>query len=141
MKAPWHLWFVGIVSFLWNALGAMDYFMTQTRNEAYMSSFSPEQLEFFYGFPAWVDASWAVAVWGAVLGSVLLLFRAALALWAFIVSFLGMMLTTIHNVFLADRSVLQTMGGFELAFTGLIVAVGLFLIWYARRMKIAGVLR
>jgi len=32
----------------------MDYVMTQTKNEAYMSGFTPEQLAFFYSFPAWV---------------------------------------------------------------------------------------
>ena len=51
---PWHLWLIGIVGTLWNLMGAYDYLMTQTENEAYMSSFTPEQLEFFYGFPAWL---------------------------------------------------------------------------------------
>ena len=68
MKAPWHLWVIGIVSLLWNAMGAYDYYMTQSQNEAYMGQFSPEQLEFFDGFPAWVDATWAIAVWFALLG-------------------------------------------------------------------------
>ncbi len=51
---PLHLWIVGALSLLWNAVGAFDYLMTQTRNQAYMSDFTPEQLEYFYGFPAWV---------------------------------------------------------------------------------------
>ena len=38
-----------------------------------MGQFSPEQLEFFYGFPTWLVAFWAIAVWGGVLGVVLLL--------------------------------------------------------------------
>ena len=37
-------------------MGAFDYVMTETRNEAYMAEFTPEQLEFFYGFPAWMIA-------------------------------------------------------------------------------------
>ena len=49
---PRHVWVVGGIALLWNAFGAMDYVMTQTKNEAYMSSFTPEQLEFFSGFPA-----------------------------------------------------------------------------------------
>ena len=140
MKAPWHLWVIGIVSLLWNAMGAYDYYMTQSQNEAYMGQFSPEQLEFFYGFPAWVDATWAIAVWFALLGSVLLLLRNAIALWAFVISFVGMVLTTIHNLFLADRSALDTMGNFELGFSLVIFAVSLLLIIYARRMKIIGML-
>jgi hypothetical protein len=40
---PWHLWVIGIVALLWSGMGAMDYVMTQTRNAAYMSAFTPEQ--------------------------------------------------------------------------------------------------
>ena len=76
---PWHLWLLGIVGTLWNLMGAFDYLMTQTENEGYMSRFTPEQLEYFYGFPAWVVAFWALAVWGGLLGTVLLLFRKRLA--------------------------------------------------------------
>ncbi len=41
-RTAWYLWVIGGVSSLWNAMGAMDYVMTQTRNEAYMSAFTPE---------------------------------------------------------------------------------------------------
>ena len=30
-KAPWHLWVVGVVGFLWSAMGALDYVMTQSK--------------------------------------------------------------------------------------------------------------
>jgi len=132
-KAPWHLWVVGIAGLLWNAMGAMDYVMTQTRNEAYMSNFTPEQLEFFYGIPAWAVATWAIAVWGGVLGCVLLLFRTRYAVGVFLASLIGMVITTIQNYGLSNG--LEIMGdGFSLAFTGVIflITVGLFV--YARMM-------
>ena len=75
MKTPWHLWVIGVVTLLWNAGGAFDYLMTETRAQWYLDQFTPEQLDYFYGFPPWVVASWAVGVWFAVLGSVLLLVR------------------------------------------------------------------
>ena len=64
MKTPWHLWVIGVVTLLFNAGGAFDYVMTQTQNEAYMAQFSEAELAYFYSFPAWVQGSWAVAVWG-----------------------------------------------------------------------------
>ena len=85
-KAPLHLWIVGVLAVLWNAIGAFDYSATQLRLEAYMSAFTPEQLEYFYGFPAWTVAAWAIAVWGALLGSIALLLRKAWAVWAFGIS-------------------------------------------------------
>ena len=41
-RAPRQLWVVGGFALLWNAMGARDYIMTQTKNEAYMSGFTPD---------------------------------------------------------------------------------------------------
>jgi hypothetical protein len=136
---PKHLWVVGIVSLLWNAVGAMDYFMTQTENESYMSGFTPEQLEFFYGFPTWLVAFWAIAVWGGVLGSVLLLLKRRLAIHVFLASFLAMVVTTIHNFGFANG--FEVIGdGFALTFTAVIFFAALALFIYARAMGKRGVL-
>ena len=139
--APWHLWTVGVLSLLWNAVGALDFTMTQTRNAAYLKQFTPEQLEYFHGFPAWVVGAWAVATWGSVLGSVLLLLRRKLAVPVNLVVLAGMGLTFLHNYVLTDG--LKVMGGGgkgPLIFTGVIVLVGVLLFLYARAMQRRGVL-
>ena len=137
-KAPLHLWIVGVVAVLWNAIGAFDYSATQLRIEAYMSAFTPEQLEYFYGFPAWTVAAWAFGVWGALLGSIALLLRKAWAVWAFGISIVGMVLTTIHNFVLTDGAAL--MGPGALAFSAVIWVIALFLFFYARAMAKRGVI-
>ena len=137
-KAPLHLWIVGVLAVLWNAIGAFDYTATQLRIEEYMSAFTPEQLAYFYGFPAWTVAAWAFGVWGALLGSIALLLRKAWAVWAFGISIAGMALTTIHNFVLTDCAAL--MGPGALAFSAVIWVVALFLFFYARAMAKRGVL-
>lgn len=139
-RTPWHLWVIGILAVLWNAGGAFDYLMTQTQNEGYMSQFTPEQLEFFYGFPAWLVAFWAIAVWGGVLGAVLLLLRKRLAVPVFLVSFLSMVVTTFHNYFLSNG--LEVMGGEPagIIFSVLIFIFALFLYLYSKAMAGRGVL-
>lgn len=139
-KTPIHLWIVGVLSLLWNAMGAFDYFMTQTRNEAYMARFTPEQLEFYYGFPAWVEGAWAIAVWGALLGSVLILLRRSWALPVFAVSFVAMLATTVHNYVLSSGA--EIAGGVgPLIFAGVIFIVALLLVIYCRSMAARGILR
>jgi len=139
VKAPWHLWVVGIVGLLWNAMGAMDYVMTKLQNEEYMAAFTPEQLEFFYGFPVWVSAAWAIAVWGSVVGTILLLLRKASAVWVLLASFLAMIVTFIHNYGLSNG--LEVIGDtFSLVFTAIIILVGLALYLYAKAMRSKGVL-
>jgi len=139
-RTPKHLWIVGVIALLWNAMGAMDYLMTQTKNEAYMGQFTPEQLAFFYGFPTWVVATWAIAVWAGVLGAVLLLLRKRLAVPVFLASLVAMVITTIHNYVLADGW--EVMGGdaMALGFTVLIFVVAIALYMYARAMEKQGTL-
>ena len=98
---PWHLWVIGILALLWNSFGAYDYLMTMTRNEAYMSAFTPAQLEYFYGFPAWMEAFWAVGVWCAFLGAVLLVLRSRWALHAFV---LGLVSAVNLAMFLGEEA-------------------------------------
>ena len=57
MKTPWHLWIVGLVTLLWNAMGAFDYVMIQTKNADYLTQFTPEQLPYFQSFPVWLQGS------------------------------------------------------------------------------------
>jgi len=140
-KTPWHLWVVGIVSLLWNAVGAMDFVMTQMRNEAYLKAFTPEQLEYFHSFPLWAVTCWGVATWGSLLGSALLLARRGLAYQVFVGSTVCMVLTTLYSFGLSDG--LKVMGGGAgmIIFNALIFIIGILLLVYAKSMRQRGVLR
>ncbi len=138
-KAPWHLWAVGILAILWNLMGVYDYLMTETRNEAYLSNFSPEMLDYVNSFPAWAVATWAISVWGSLIASVLLLLRKKIARDLFLLVLFTMAITFLYNYVLSNG--LEVMGdAFSLAFTGLIIVVAILLYVYARRQAAAGVL-
>jgi hypothetical protein len=139
-KTPIHLWIVGIVGLLWNAMGAMDYFMTQTKNEEYMSAFTAEQLAFFYGLPTWTIATWAIAVWGGVLGTILLLMRNKIAVPVFLASFIAMAITSFQNFVLSNG--LEVMGDtFSLVFSGVIFVAAIGFYIYSRDMLQQKILR
>ena len=139
-KTPKHLWIIGIIALLWSAMGAMDFVMTTTRNEAYMSQFSAEEIEFFYGFPTWLIGTWFVGVWGGVVGSILLLMRKSIAVWVFLASLLGVVISTFQNYVLSNG--MEIMGTpAALGFTAAIFLVSLALVFYSRAMIQRGVLR
>ena len=140
MRTPWHLWVVGIVTLLWNAMGAFDYFMTQTKNASYLAQFPPEQLAYFQSFPTWVQGSWAIAVWFSVAGSLLLLLRSGWATPVLGISFLAMVVTTIHNFGIADTKMYEIVGQEAIYFSIVIFLVALGLWLYAIRMRSNGVL-
>ncbi len=127
---PWHVWVIGVVAVLWSAMGAFDYVMTQTKNDDYMSAFTPEQVAYFTGFPAWFDAAWAVAVWGGVLGALLVLFRSGLSVPVLALSFLALVVTTIHTFGFTDWQAMMGTGG--AIFSALIFLFALFMVFYAR---------
>jgi hypothetical protein len=139
VKAPIHLWIIGILSLLWNAVGAFDYLATEMKLESYMSQFSQAQLDYFYAFPKWVVAAWAIAVWGSLLGSFALLLRKAWAVWLFGLGILGLAVTTVYNFVLANG--LEIMGSGAAKFTAVIWVIALFLYFYALAMTKRGVLR
>lgn len=136
---PRHLWIVGAMALLWNAVGAFDYLATQLHLEGYMSQFTAEQLAFFEAIPAWAVAAWAIAVWGALFGSVALLLRRRIAYTLFLVSLAAMLVSTLNTFILSDGA--AVMGGGGVVFSGLIVAIGVLLLWYSKIMVERGVLR
>jgi hypothetical protein len=130
----------GVLGFLWSSIGALDFVMTQTRNESYMSAFSPEQLSFFYGLPAWTVATWAIAVWGGVIGAIFLLLRKGIAVWIFLASLICMLITSFQNYVLSNG--MEVMGDtFSLIFTAVIFLIALGLFLYSRVMLKKGVLK
>jgi hypothetical protein len=138
-KTPVHLWTVGILATLWNAFGAFDYLMTQTRNTAYLSHFTDPQRIYFESFPTWMVATWALGVWGGLLGALLLLARSRHAVTAFGVSLAGLAVSTLYQYVLSAPP--PEMTGAMVALNLAIWAVAIGLLVYALRMRRRGVLR
>ena len=138
-KTPWHLWVIGIVSLLWNAGGVASYLATETGNLAAFGM--PEETHaYFYGFPAWAVATWALGVWGCFFGSIALLLRSRWAVALFGISLVGLLGTTIYERVVADvPAELDTTGNALFAVAIWVITIALFI--YSRRMAAAGVLR
>lgn len=143
-KTPWHVWVVGGLSLAWNMIGATDYTLTQLGNRTWvdaaaanMGVTADQMLAYIASFPTWMHGFWALGVWGAVAGSILLLARSRLAVWAFAVSLLGLAVTQFYRV-LAPQP--EWVGG-DLAMNLLLWSVATFLLIYAVSMKNKGVLR
>lgn len=140
-KTPVHLWIVGVVSLLWNAVGAFDYTMTKMQNPEYLAAFTPEQQAWFASFPLWANIGWALGVWGSVLGSLLLLARSRHAVSAFVVSLVGLAISCIYQFGLHYGDLMRLFGTFPMIFTAIIWVILIALFVYARKQAAAGVLR
>lgn len=138
VKTPWHLWAMGAVALLWNAFGGYDYVMTQTNNAAYLAQFTAEQRAYFDSYPMWMEADWAIGVWGGVLGALLLLLRSKWAFHAFLASLIAFAVSVVYGQMSGGSALMGTTG---MVFSGLIFVLGLVFVMYSRMMTRKGVLR
>ncbi|MGB5872027.1 MAG: hypothetical protein WBH04_17690 [Albidovulum sp.] len=141
MKTPLHLWIFGGLSLFWNIIGAGDYTLTQSENALYLAQFTPEHRTYFKDFPLWMDTSWAIAVWFAVLGSILLLSRKKFAPMAFAIAILATLVSALYSFGLAEVTMTEVVGTEAIWFTLLILVIAVAQWVYARAMRQAGYLR
>ena len=135
-RRPAHLWVVGVLGVVWNGFGSLDYTMTQMRHPGWMAQMTREQQAFLEAAPPWLDATWALGVWGGLIGSLLLLARSRYAVSAFIVSLLGLAGNTLSQLLLPEQSPhLDSSGAIALHLTVWAIAIGLLIysLWMRRR--------
>jgi hypothetical protein len=138
-RRPVHLWVVAILALLWNSFGVFDYLATQMELESYVSQFTEQQRAYFADFPSWLVSAWALGVWGAFAGSIGLLLARGWAVWAFVVSLVGLAASTVYNFGMSEGA--EVMGTAGIVMTVFIWVVALALLAYAVKQRKHGVLR
>jgi hypothetical protein len=141
VKTPWHLWLVGIVALLFNAIGVFDFVMSMAQGAAYQASagMTPDQIAHYQEMPGWMTVVWAVGVFGAFLASALLLLRRKLAGPVFVLSLAAFVVSLLYTYVLKDAGAIM---GRQMAITSAVIAALLVLFaWYSRFMTMRGLLR
>ena len=145
VRTPVHLWIVGILSLLWSCFGAYDYTMTRMRNTDYISSAMPgvdpnTALAWVDSMPLYAQIGWGLGVWLALLGAVLLLIRHRWAVWSYGLSMVGAILSLGYQIALAPP-LPGAEGAMYSVMPFVIIAVSIFLFWYAWTAEKKGLIR
>lgn len=141
VKAPWHVWLVGVFALLFNTIGVFDFVMNLWQGPTYLAKagMTPEQIAHYRGMPAWMMVVWAVGVFGAFGASVLLLLRRRLAMPVFVVSLVAFLISLLYTYVLTNGGAVM---GRQMAITSAVIAVLLVLFaWYAWALAARRVLR
>lgn len=141
VKAPWHLWVVGVVAILFNAVGVVDFVMTMAQGSKYLAGagMTPEQIAHYQRLPGCMTLVWAAGVFGAFGASLLLLARRRWAWSVFVGSFVAFIISLLYTYVLTPDGALM---GLQMKVTSAVIATVLAVFCaYARRMVVAGVLR
>ena len=139
-KSPWHVWVVGVVGLLWNSYGGYDFTMSLMKGDTYYreAGMSDAQIAHMAAYPTWMYAVWAIGVWGALLGAVLVLARSKWAVEVFVASLAGFVMSLVYAYAISP---MPGSGGSMLVMQGVILAGCVFFVWYAVRARKAGYLR
>jgi hypothetical protein len=144
-RTPVHLWIVGILALIWNAIGCYDYLMTRQRNTDYLASMMPTVdpnavLAWIDAFPVWAQFGWGLGVWGGLAGAILLLLRSQWAMWVLGLSLVGAILGLGYQI-VAAPPLPGMEGPMADIMPWVIILIAALLFLYASAMRQKGVLR
>ena len=138
VKAPWHVWLIGVFALLFNSIGVFDFVMSRVQGAEYQASagMTPAQIAHYPAMPGWMTAVWAIGVFGAFAASILLLLRNKLALPVFVVSLAAFLVSLLYTYVLTGGGAVmgQQMAIMSAVIAGLLV----FFIWYSKLMTARG---
>jgi len=66
---PWHHWPVAILALLFYGLAVAEYLLARLGVGFYFNLIGSEAAEFVRSLPVWLNAVWALCVWGGLLGA------------------------------------------------------------------------
>ena len=141
VKAPWHVWLIGVFALLFNSIGVFDFVMSMVQGAEYQASagMTPAQIAHYQEMPTWMTVVWAVGVFGAFQASILLLLRKKLALPVFVVSLAAFLVSLFYTYVLTGGGAIM---GQQMAITSAVIAgLLVFFSWYSWFMTARGVLR
>ena len=135
-KLPIHFWIVGILALLWNLMGCVAYLGQRFMTEDMLAAMPEAEQEIFLNTPAWATAAFAIAVWGGLVGSIMLLIKKSGAGLIFIISFMGVLTQFSYNFLLANSIEIYGPGGLIMPI--MVIVLAAFFIYYARMAKAKG---
>lgn len=130
---PVWFWIVAIVALIWNLMGAMAYIDQMSMTPEVLAALPDEQRVLYETVPAWATGAFAIAVFGGVLGCLLLLLKKKLAITLFIISLLGVLVQMFHSFFMTNSFEVFGPGGLIMPIMVIIIAI--LLIWFSKTAK------
>lgn len=146
--APGWFKFLAIIGLLWNLLGVLSYLFYTALIDKFMTpevlDAMPEadrinaeaQLELLANTPAWATGAYAIAVFGGLLGCILMLMRRNLAVPVLGLSLGGVLVQNYHNIVMANA--LEVMGPTSLILPSVVLLFAILLLFAAIKAKNEG---
>lgn len=130
VKTPIWYWIIASILLIWNLMGILNYVQHMTVTEEMLQQMPENQRILYADFPEWVQIAFAVAVFGGAIGSIALLIKRKLAVQAFILSLIGIVVQMGHSISIAAQ--MDSGGEWVYIMTVLLIGTGAFAIWLSK---------
>jgi hypothetical protein len=138
-KPATSFWVVAIIALIWNGMGAAAYLSSVTMSPETLEALPEAQRNIITSTPAWATGAFALAVWGGLFGSLLLLMRKKLATPVLVASFAGIVVQMSHAFFMTNSIEVYGPGGMIMPV--MVLAIGAYLIYFSRNATANGILQ
>lgn len=138
-STPKSFWIISGIALAWNLMGVAAYLMHVMLTPEDFAKMSEAQRALYTTAPSWVTGAYAIAVFGGTLGSVGLLLRKTWATPVFVVSLVGILAQMGYSLLVQDT--IEVMGPGIVVMPLVIIAIGIYLIWFSRNAAKAGHLK
>ena len=132
--AHWSFWTIAVLALIWNVLGCIN-FVSQMNPEA-VAAMPESYRAAIQARPDWATGAFAIAVFGGVLGCIVLLLRKFAAYYVFIASLLAALVAIVQFQLAVG---FDPIGAFIGSAMQLVVAA--FLVWYVKQVHGKGWIR
>lgn len=131
----WSFWLITIFMLVWNVMGCINFVVQLDSDMA--ASYRETEQAIIVGRPFWATAGFAVGVFGGALGCFILMLKRPVALYFFVASLVGVIVTTIHTLSVD----VNFSAGEIIGIIAMPVVIAAFLIWYAKYVASKGWVR
>lgn len=128
---------VSTLALIWNILGVIAYLGQVYMPQEVKQALPPAEQTYYANVPSWVTGAFAIAVFAGVLGCISLLLKKKIAISLLYVSLIAVLVQFIYNTIIqTDMEVTAV----KLVWPVLIIAIAVFLVWFAKDSKTKGYL-
>ncbi len=138
-KLPVWFWVVAVAALLWNLMGVASYLGFTTMSAEAIAKLPEDQQALLTNYPVWATAAFAIAVFGGVAGSILLLLRQGFTTPVFGVSLTAIVIQM--TWWLGLSGAMAVYGVRSMVMPMLVIVVGAFLLWFSMQSKSKGWLK
>lgn len=123
---------VAVLGLLWNAFGIVQFVGSVSATEAQLllQGMTAEQAQIYANLPIWMDAAFAIGVFGGFLGSALLVLGLPSARPVFAVSLAAYVVLYVGDI---TEGVFAAFGAGQVAILTTVVAIAAGLLWVSHR--------